>query len=402
MGGMVDLLLLDVRTLAFVSSLSGFLMAATMAGIFAAGMRSRALVDWAMAGLGFGIGYLFGHILQTLEVPLPGWVAASLANSLIGFGHGMVLVGIQRYLGRTTRLWPVVMLVLVMFLSVFFVPELRESLRWRVVFQSGFYVALGFYGGWLLWRARRPGMRRFHRAAAAVMLVYALLLGARFLYALISPALTTSFVSDPFQIGLFVISMIYGYALTMALVLVLFREKQVELANLAEMDSLTGLYNRMSLDSIGEREMQRAQERQTPLSLVLFDLDHFKEINDRLGHQAGDLALRRAAELVEGVIRDSDFAFRYGGEEFLVVLPGADADQATRVAERLRAEMNHSRFDVGEHTIDLRASFGVAQCRPQQATWDDCVAAADRALYAAKRAGRNRVVTLPEQPPGQG
>jgi len=114
------------------------------------------------------------------------------------------------------------------------------------------------------------------------------------------------------------------------------------------------------------------------------------------------LALRRAAELVEGVIRDSDFAFRYGGEEFLVVLPGADADQATRVAERLRAEMNHSRFDVGEHTIDLRASFGVAQCRPQQATWDDCVAAADRALYAAKRAGRNRVVTLPEQPPGQG
>lgn len=388
---MIELLLLDVRTLAFASSVSGFLMAATMFGIYLAGMRSRALIDWTIAGLGFGLGYLLGHILQTLEVPIPAWAVASLANSLIGFGHGMVLVGIQRYLGRRSWFWPVLAVVVLTFLSVFALPELRESLRWRVVLQSGFYIALGFYAGGLLWRVRRPGMGRFHRAAAAVIMLFAALLTLRFGYALFSPALTTSFVRDPFQIGIFVVSMIYGYALTMALVLVMFREKQVELSDLAEQDALTGLYNRLSLDRIAEREMQRTLESGVPFSIVLLDLDHFKDINDRFGHQAGDRVLCHAAGLIEGVIRDSDFAFRYGGEEFMVLLPGADTGRAEEVAERLRSQMGRGDFRIDGHQVDLRASFGVVECRPERASWAECVMLADRALYRAKRGGRNRV-----------
>ncbi|MDZ7790702.1 MAG: diguanylate cyclase [Xanthomonadales bacterium] len=394
---MLELLMLDVRTLAFASSVGGFLMAVTMAGIYAAGMRSRALIDWALAGLGFGLGYLLGHILQTLEVPIPTWVAASLANALIAFGHGMILVGIQRYLGYRSWMRPVVVIAAVMFLSIFVFPELRESLRWRVVFQSGFYVAFGFYAGWLLWRARRPGMRRFHRAAAAVILGYAALLAIRFTYALISPALTTSFVQDPFQVGMFVVSMIYGYALTMALLLVLFREKQVELADLAEQDPLTGLFNRLSLEHIAEREMQRSLEQRAPLSLLLIDLDHFKEINDRFGHQAGDRVLCRAAALIEEVIRDSDFAFRYGGEEFMVLLPGADSDQAEQVAERLREEMGQCDIRLDGQAVQLRASVGVLECFPEKMGWDACVGRADAALYEAKRGGRDRVVNLSER-----
>ncbi|NBD95253.1 MAG: diguanylate cyclase [Gammaproteobacteria bacterium] len=395
---MNELLLLDVRTLAFVSSVSGLLMAATMIGIYAAGMRSRALIDWAVAGAGYFIGYLLGHILQTLDVPMPTWIAASLANALIGLGHGMVLVGVQRYLGRRTWMWPVVAVVLLMFLSMLAFPELRGSLRWRVITQSGFYVAMGLYAGLLLWRAHRPGMRRFHRAAAMVILAYAGLLGTRFLYAAISPALTTSFVQDPFQIGIFIVSMVYGYALTMALVLVLFREKQVELFNLAEKDALTGLYNRMSLDTIAQRELQRAQALRLPLSLVLIDLDHFKAINDRFGHQAGDRALRRAAELIEDVIRNGDFAFRYGGEEFMVLLPGADSRQAEWVAERLRLAMGRCELEIGDARVDLRASFGVIECRPERMSWEECVALADEALYEAKHGGRYRVVNLSDEP----
>lgn len=383
--------MLDVRTLAFASSVSGFLMAATMIGIQLAGMRSRAIVDWTVAGLGFAFGYLLGHILQTLDVPIPVWMAASLANALIALGHGMVLVGVQRYLGRQTWFWPVMFVVVVLFLSVFVSPELRESLRWRVIFQSGFYVVFGMTAGLLLWRARRPGMGRFHRTAAVVIVTFALLLFVRFVYALISPALTTSFVSDPFQIGIFVVSMVYGYALTMALVLVLFREKQVELADLAEQDALTGLYNRLSLDSIAQRQMQRALERQSDLSLILIDLDHFKAVNDRFGHQAGDRALCRTAELIEDVIRDTDYAFRYGGEEFMVMLPGAGSEQARQVAERLREQLSGCDFRIGGELVDLRASFGVVSCRPECMRWDECVALADKALYHAKEGGRDRV-----------
>lgn len=400
---MTELLLLDVRTLAFGSSVSGFLMAATMAGIHAAGMRSRALIDWTRAGLGFGFGYLIGHILQTLDVPVAGWIAAATANALIGLGHGLVLVGVQRYLGYRVWLWPVVAVVAALFLAMFLFPDLRESLRGRVIFQSGFYVAVGLYGGCLLWRARRPGMRRFHRAAAAVILAFAAFLGLRFVYALISPALTTSFVQDPFQVGIFLGSMIYGYVLTMALVLVLFRERQVELADLAEHDPLTGLYNRLSLDSIGQSERERALDRGAPFSLVLLDLDHFKDINDRFGHQAGDRALERAAELIEGVIRDSDFAFRFGGEEFMVLLPGARSAEAEQVAERLRAQISECRIEIRGERVALGASLGVIECNPEQTSWDDCVALADRALYEAKRGGRNRVVNFSGQmPPDSG
>lgn len=393
---MIELLLLDVRTLAFASSVSGFLMAATMVGIYLAGMRSHAIVDWTIAGLGFGSGYLLGHILQTLEVPIPIWAAASLANALIALGHGMVLVGVQRYLGRPTWFWSVMIVVVALFFSVFFVTELRESLRWRVIVQSGFYVVFGALAGGLLWRARRPGMGRFHRSAAVVILVFAGLLFLRFVYALFSPALTTSFVSDPFQIGIFIISMVYGYALTMALVLVLFREKQVELANLAERDALTGLYNRFSLDTIAQREMQRAILRQADLSLILIDLDHFKVVNDHFGHQAGDRALRRIAELIDEMIRDTDCAFRYGGEEFLLLLPSADLEQARQVAERLRERLSACDFRIDGEPVDLRASFGVVTCRPENMSWNDCVAAADRALYLAKDGGRDRVVTVPD------
>ena len=224
-------------------------------------------------------------------------------------------------------------------------------------------------------------MRRFHRAAAAVILVYAALLAIRFTYALISPALTTSFVQDPFQIGMFVVSMVYGYALTMALVLVLFRERQVELADLAEQDPLTGLFNRLSLEHIAEREMQRSLEQRAPLSLLLIDLDHFKEINDRFGHQAGDRVLCRAADVIEEVIRDSDFAFRYGGEEFMVLLPGVDSDQAEQVAERLRDGNWSMRYPP------RRPSRAAARQR-----WPARVLAGENELGCLRRAGRCRFV----------
>lgn len=390
---MIELLMLDVRTLAFVSSVGGFLMAATMLGIYLAGMRSRALVDWSLAGLAFGLGYLAGHILQTVVMPVPPWVGGAVANALIGLGHGLLLVGVQRYLGQRCWTWIVMIIVVAMFLSVFVWPEMRDSLRLRVIAHSGFYVVIDAYAGWLLWRSHRPGMRGFHRAAAIVLFAFAGFLALRLGYALVSPALTTSFVQDPFQLGAFLASMIFGFFITMALAVMMFREKQVELLDLAEKDPLTGMNNRLSLDVIAHRHLQRSEQQNTPLSVMLLDIDNFKRINDEHGHQVGDQVLGEVAQRINQVVRDSDTAFRFGGEEFLVLLPNANVRQATRVAERLRRVIAQSELDADGQAVRLTASFGVVEYRSGLDTWDQCVKRADDALYEAKHRGRDRVAT---------
>ncbi len=388
---MTELLMLDVRTMAFASAVSGFLMAATMLGIYLAGMRSRAVLDWSMAGLAYGIGYLIGHILQSVPVPVPGWVVGTVANAAIGLGHGMILVGVQRYLGLRCWMRPILVVVALILVSSLVIPEARETLRARIIIHSGFYIVVDAYAGWLLWRAYRPGMVPFHRAAALVLLGFAAFLMLRFGYAVFSPALTTSFVQDPFQMGAFLAAMILGFCLTMALAVMMFREKQVELIGLATKDPLTGMNNRLGLDRAAARHMEAASGSGVPLSLMLLDLDHFKQINDQHGHHAGDVVLNAVAARIEEALRDSDTAFRVGGEEFLVLLPGADLEQARQVAERLRRKIAAAPFPIEQRRLWLTASFGVVEWRIGQENWQQCMQRADRALYRAKNAGRDRV-----------
>lgn len=162
---------------------------------------------------------------------------------------------------------------------------------------------------------------------------------------------------------------------------------------LAMRDELTSLYNRRELDRRLVAEIARSSRNNQPFSFVLFDIDHFKAVNDGYGHPAGDAVLRQVARIVEGELRVSDVAARYGGEEIALLLPDTSEMGAVVVASRLRARLAASLFDIGEGaTISVTASFGVACVPTHAATTADLVAAADRALYEAKAAGRDRVV----------
>ena len=388
---MMSLLMLDVRTLAFVSSLGGFLMAATMLGIYFAGMRERAVLAWAWSGMIIGSGYLIGHLLQTVPVPIPFWQAGALANALIGLGYGLILVGVQYHLGY--RPWTAAMLLLGLLGLVIglLIPELRESLRLRIIVLSSWYIAVLASAAWLLWRVSRPGVGRYYRIAAGVIFVFAGFLTARAAYAVFSTTLTTSFVQDPFQLFNFLLSMIFGFCITMALTVMLFREKQVELQQLAQQDPLTGMNNRLSLEQFAATAMENARSGGLPLSVMLFDLDHFKLVNDRYGHQAGDALLKAVAARLDLVRRASDTSFRFGGEEFLVLLPGANAEQAGDVADRYRQSLANEPIVLDEHAITLTASFGVAEWDGLE-SWDELLGRADQALYRAKHGGRDQVV----------
>lgn len=156
----------------------------------------------------------------------------------------------------------------------------------------------------------------------------------------------------------------------------------------AALDPLTGLYNRRYLDLHFDRRFHRARETGTPLSALLFDLDRFKAINDSVGHARGDATLAAFAELLREEVRTSDLACRYGGEEFVVVMPGATREEATIAAERVRDRTARELRAIG---VPVTVSVGVATQEPGDTSPSDLLVRADDALREAKRGGRNRV-----------
>lgn len=160
----------------------------------------------------------------------------------------------------------------------------------------------------------------------------------------------------------------------------------------ADRDGLTGLYNRRSLDARLDQELKRHMRHKEGFALLLADLDHFKTVNDTHGHLAGDAALRHAAQSLESGLRSTDFLARFGGEEFAAILPHTGQSQAWMLAERLRRRLASAEMRYAGRVIPLTMSIGLAAFAPgMAATPASLLAAADQALYAAKRAGRNRV-----------
>lgn len=161
-----------------------------------------------------------------------------------------------------------------------------------------------------------------------------------------------------------------------------------KLAELAATDGLTGLVNRRRLDADLTRIVNNARDRHDTVSVLLLDVDKFKDYNDEFGHPSGDGVLRGVAALLKQAVRDGDVAGRYGGEEFLAILPGTDAERAVRVAERIRRAVEREVWPGRAVTV----SIGIATLGAGVADPDSMVAAADRSLYECKRRGRNRVI----------
>lgn len=168
-----------------------------------------------------------------------------------------------------------------------------------------------------------------------------------------------------------------------------------ELREHAEKDTLTRLWNRRSILEILERELARIQRQDTPLSVLMMDLDHFKSINDTCGHLAGDDVLRETGRRLKSAVRQYDSVGRYGGEEFLIVMPGCGGADVDNQAERLRLAICQQPMKIGDIELAVTGSFGATFALPAyRASQNDLVKLADEALYCAKRSGRNRVHTI--------
>jgi diguanylate cyclase (GGDEF)-like protein len=174
------------------------------------------------------------------------------------------------------------------------------------------------------------------------------------------------------------------------------QQQLAQLTDLVHTDNLTGLYNQRFLAGALENEIERTHRTGRPTALLILDLDHFKQVNDTYGHDAGNRVLVETARIVKAHIRRIDMACRFGGEEFVVILPNTDLREAVRVAERIRSGIEAAQVEIENGCISVTASLGVDVFREEQ---NDSVQAfisrADSWLYQSKRQGRNRVSHTP-------
>ncbi|MCH8178441.1 MAG: GGDEF domain-containing protein [Proteobacteria bacterium] len=250
------------------------------------------------------------------------------------------------------------------------------------------------------WETHEAIAREFHRGTAAVSSGLLCAIGLTFaltaLTAVLSaqharalPSLEVRQVSLAFVASVLsiMIAFVQGYIVVMRLV--------NRLQHLSQHDSLTGLLNRRAIEACLAREAHRLQRFNEPYAVLLVDIDHFKRINDQLGHAAGDEVLRSVARTIVDQAREVDRVARYGGEEFCVLLPHTDHDGALQAAERLREAVHGLDIVWRDELISMTVSTGLACATDPHEPLDSLLRRADEALYRAKTEGRNRVVAAP-------
>lgn len=189
------------------------------------------------------------------------------------------------------------------------------------------------------------------------------------------------------------VSLIAFCVLAFSHVYELTRERsELRLLQLAQTDALTGLANRIRLKETFERERNRAQRENTPTSLIVLDLDHFKAVNDQFGHEAGDIALKKIADILNQSLRATDLPARMGGEEFGIVLPNTDTLQAIDVSEKIRKSVEDLDLLFDGQAIHLTLSGGIAELNKDGSDLRSLLSSADKRLYQAKASGRNQIV----------
>ena len=376
----LDLLTLMVPD-AFASAVAGMLLL----GAWLIFRSSQALLWWAAAnGLNaIGLATLTaGLALQTPLLIMTGVGLITIVPALIWggvrhFNHHRVPLVI---LGAGMAVW----------LALSLAPFDIDHQKWST-FAS--FAILDVYLSaaiWDLWNAREEKLNTRWPlmallAAHGVMFFVA---GYEILFGLFDlnepPKLGTFFGAVHFESIL--------YAMGTAIFMVLMCKERIELGyiNAARIDALTGTANHGAWFESAGRLLDRCRVDGSPFSLIMFDLDHFKAVNDNHGHQAGDRVLRAFADTARGALRPNDLFGRYGGEEFIVVLPGATIETACIVAERVRRAFADSHRFLDGQPLNATVSAGVASATPIT-TLEAIIEAADKAMYAAKNAGRNRV-----------
>ncbi|WP_051685933.1 GGDEF domain-containing protein [Rheinheimera texasensis] len=384
---------MDSYTLMITTCLTAATMALTFFGLAAASRRETYLIMWGCAGLMF----LCNSVLACIafHVQLPYLLAPGFANTCTVLGYLFLLLGLRLYLRLAIQLYWLPLLATLTY-AVNLLPWTQIDVSHRILLNFPILFGLQTIIVLLLFRHRQPQLKKAYTALALVFILNAAQMAARWCYLLVddTPGLTflgSQLVQTLGRLAMFV----FVLMATFACALLVIRRQELVLREHSDKDPLTGCYNRRALQRLLDQIEQRRPPQPQPLSLIIFDVDHFKHINDNFGHACGDQVLAELCLSIQQELRSTDLLFRLGGEEFAVALPNTQLHVASQIAERLRQRalaLKLSQQPDCRISISLGVSAGFTNTRP----WTELLKQADSALYQAKHLGRNQTLCYAE------
>jgi diguanylate cyclase (GGDEF)-like protein len=333
-----------------------------------------------------------GFVLLSQRDQLPAWVTIVVANACIAGAFAAYAVALRRFHRLTVPhflLWG--MVALAVGVSVWF-GLVQPDLTKRLIAISVVLAWMLGYCAWTIYRGP-DGRGLVRHVAGAAFLGAALIMVYRALALTWDPGQVIAvFQLTHVQLLTYGVGSILPVVATVGFLLLCTDRSQRELERAARVDYLTDVYNRRAIEELGTRAIASARRHGVPLALQVVDIDHFKRINDELGHAAGDLALVRAVERIRECLRAEDVLGRLGGEEFIVLMPNSDGASATAAAERIREAFSARPLDLRGQSRKVTLSIGVAVLAPADRLFSQLLQRGDRAMYAAKHAGRDLVM----------
>ncbi|HET7403398.1 MAG TPA: GGDEF domain-containing protein [Usitatibacter sp.] len=378
--------MIDLRTLLALLAVTDLAVAAAL---WVGGSRrlGDGLSQWAASLL---LRALACGVLASGAVPQAGVIA--LGAALLALSCTLQAAAIAAYDHRPLPAWLHTAVIAAVAAPM---PLLVGEIPLAILFGGVMFGTLFAAGAAIASQVRSP-----KHSAARRILIASLGCGAAALYlrgvsAMLSPAAAS--VSAPEGFAAATLLVVFGASLAASFGFVLLHKERAEAEafRLATTDPLTGAYNRRTFHEIAERELSRVRRGGQPLSIVMIDVDHLRQVNEKHGHRVGDAVLQKVAEVVRGAMRKEDMLVRFGGEEFLVLLPDVPGPGAVVVAGRVRRTVANQPLVVGDLELPVTVSLGVAARMDEgPESIEGLLARADSALALAKQRGRNRVVAL--------
>lgn len=370
----------DVRAVALFVAMT-FFVQATAIGAQAFLIRELKQYRGVRAALMANLCVSVGLLLRLFVDQLPLFLTPIISNTLLVVGHSLFFIALSQFAGfpyNKTLVLGVNVAVLVLLL---YFTYWQEDLAMRMVTFSLGAAAVVFLLIQQLWRIRKSALRFSANLMLVSFLVHEIFLLARTISILINPPQDTLSLT-PIQSATYLLSFAISFFWTTGFILMISHRLRNDLMEMATIDVLTHIPNRRATEVFFERELSRLQRNGGEFSVLLIDIDDFKQVNDRWGHAVGDHVLERTASLFRSMLRKQDWVGRWGGEEFLMILPGACDAEA--LAERVRSAVASSEYSHGGTPIRITVSIGGA-CANQAGTVDGILKEADDALYSAKR-----------------
>jgi len=376
---MLDFLsLFDTRTTIFVVSIAFFIQASAI-GFQAYLIREYDGVRTALMG---NFSLAVGFFLNIFEGILPSVITIVLSNFLLLQGPHLFYIAFSRFLGKTYNNKVYIFLSIAILAITIYFTYITNNVVGRIIGASictgtGILIAAS-----KLWEARKQRYQLGVWLTFLPLTTYGIFLFIRAVGTYLIPP-EGAFSNTPIQNATYLLLFTISFLWTLGFILMVSQRLQSDLKDLASTDSLTRIPNRYAAQIFLDMEFARIHRVASEFSIMLIDIDNFKQLNDKHGHAVGDQALIKAAQTFNSKIRKQDIIGRWGGEEFLMILPDTPLQNAKNLAERLRSDISEVDFNAAKNSIQLTISIGVASSKGCVSI-DEILKKADDALYVAK------------------